>query len=144
MNTPISYTKFYGENGLSSVIERETSCRVFTGAGINWRRNLNTTILRSVDNTSYYADNLTDENHIEYTLFGHNGDQKEDEKRFNEPFLNKDKTKHIYVYRVKKNNKGKTEWIWYGKYEITGKHMKQHPGKDGKMRNIIIISLRKI
>jgi hypothetical protein len=98
--------------------------------------------LRSVDNTYYYDDDLTDINNIKYTLFGHNGDQNENEKKFNEPLLNKNKTQHIYVYRVKKNGK-KTEYVWYGKYEITNKSNKQHIGKDRNIRNIIILSLKK-
>ena len=61
------------------------------------------------------------------------------EKRFNEPLLNPEKTKHIYVYRKKEN-----EYLWYGKYEIFEKNIKSHIGKDNLMRNIIVLTLKKI
>ena len=96
-------------------------------------------MLRSVDGTEYYEDDLNDVKSIKYTLFGHNGDQDENEKKFNEPLLNKNKTHHIYVYRVKEG-----EYIWYGKYEITDKMTKLHIGKDKKIRNIIVLTLVKI
>ena len=102
-----------------------------------------TTILKSVDNTYYYDDDMSDINNIQYTLFGHNGDQDETEKKFNEPLLNINKTQNIYLYRVRKNGK-KTEYLWYGKYEIVNKNVKQHIGKDYNKRNIIVLSLRKI
>ena len=53
--------------------------------------------------------------------------------------MNQNKTEHIYLYRVTK-----TEYIWYGKYEIIDRNVKQHIGKDYNTRNIIILSLRKI
>ncbi len=53
--------------------------------------NKKTTLLKSVDNT-YYQDDMSDIDHIKYTLFGHNGNQDENEKKFNEPLLNKDST----------------------------------------------------
>ena len=86
---------------------------------------------------------MSDINNIQYTLFGNNGDQDENEKKFNEPLLNKNKTHHIYLYRVKKNDKN-IKYIWYGKYEIIGKKFKRHTGKDYVIRNIIVLSLRKI
>ena len=101
-----------------------------------------TTILKSVDGTYFYDDDLNDSNHVRYTLFGHNGDQDPDEKRFNEPLLNGDKTEHIYLYRLKKSREDK--YVWYGKYEIVDKMLKQHIGKDYNMRNIILLSLKRI
>jgi hypothetical protein len=71
-------------------------------------------------------------------LFGRKGDQDENEVKFNEPLLNKDKTQHIYLYRV---NKVKKEYTWYGKYEIIDKYKKLHIDED---RNIIILNLKKI
>jgi hypothetical protein len=138
-----TFSKWSGPEGIEQFIINQTGCKPYSGAGINPRIKQKTTILRSVDNTYYYDDDLTDINNIEYTLFGHNGDQNENEKKFNEPLLNKNKTQHIYVYRVKKNGK-KTEYVWYGKYEITNKSNKQHIGKDRNIRNIIILSLKKI
>ena len=60
-----------------------------------------------------------------------------------ETFLNKNKTEHIYLYRVTKNGK-KTEYIWYGKYVIEDINNKLHPGMDNKIRNIVVLSLKKI
>ena len=102
-----------------------------------------TTILKSVDNTYYYDDNLTDPNNVEYTLFGHDGDQTETEPRFNEPLLNPEKSEHIYLYRVSPLGRGQ-EYLWYGKYEIIGQVTRANQGKDHIMRNIIVLSLRKI
>lgn len=138
-----TFSKWSGPEGIEQFIINQTGCKPYSGTGINPRIKQKTTILRSVDNTYYYDDDLTDINNIEYTLFGHNGDQNENEKKFNEPLLNKNKTQHIYVYRVRKNGK-KTEYVWYGKYEITNKSNKQHIGKDRNIRNIIILSLKKI
>lgn len=141
--TEVTFSKWSGPDGIVQYIQNLTGCTPFSGAGINPRIKQKTTILRSVDNTYYYDDDLTDINNIQYTLFGHNGDQDENEKKFNEPLLNRNKTQHIYVYRVRKNGK-KSEYVWYGKYEIIGKINKQHIGKDRIIRNIIIISLKKI
>ena len=141
--TTISFTKWLGERGIEQFIIEQTRCKPFSGAGICPRPKQETTILRSVDDTYYYDNNLSDPNNVEYTLFGHNGDQDEDEKRFNEPLLNNRKTKNIYLYRVRKNTK-KDKYIWYGEYEIVGKKSKLHIGKDNIMRNIIILSLKKI
>ena len=141
--TTIHFSKWSGPEGLEQFIIKETGCKPFSRAGINPRINKKTTIIRSVDNTYYYDDDMSDVNSVKYTLFGHNGDQNEYEKKFNEPLLNPDKTKHIYLYRVKLDGR-KKEYLWYGKYEIIGKNNKQHIGKDKMMRNIIILSLRKI
>ena len=132
-----------GAHGIEAYITKKTGCKPFSGAGINPRIAQKTTLLRSVDDTYYYADDLNDLENIQYTLFGHVGDQSEEESRFNEPLLNQDKTKHIYVYRVKPKGK-RNEYIWYGKYEIVGKITKPHIGKDKQMRNIIVLCLHRI
>ena len=141
--TEITFSKWSGTGGLEEFIINQTGCKPYSGAGINPRIDKKTTILRSVDNTYYYDDDLSDINNIKYTLFGHIGDQDENEKKFNEPLLNGNKTHHIYVYRVRKNG-NKQEYAWYGKYEIIGKNNKRHIGKDYIDRNIIILSLLKI
>jgi hypothetical protein len=138
----ITFSKWYGPEGIEQFIKNQTGCTPYSGAGINPRINKKTTILRSVDNTYYYDDDMSDIDNIQYSLFGHNGDQDENEKKFNEPLLNNSKTQHIYVYRVRKIGK-KTEYIWYGKYEIVNKNNKKHIGKDYILRNIIILSLKK-
>tara|TARA_B110001469_G_scaffold122599_2_gene133498 strand:- start:1727 stop:2161 length:435 start_codon:yes stop_codon:yes gene_type:complete len=137
------FLKWGGENGILNFIINTTGCKPFSGAGINYRREYKTTILKSVDNTYYYDDNMSDINNVEYTLFGHNGNQDENEKRFNEPLLNSQKTKNIFLYRVKMNGNKKI-YIWYGKYEIVNKVKKLHQGKDKNERNIIVLSLKKI
>ena len=55
---------------------------------------------------------MRDINHPKYTLFGHNGDQDESEKKFNEPLLNTNKTENIYLYRVVTHPV--KYYIWYG------------------------------
>ena len=138
----ISFTKWSGREGIEQFIINQTGCKPYSGAGINPRVQKKTTILRSVDDTYYYDDDMSDINNVKYTLFVHNGDQDENEKKFNEPLLNPDKTHNIYIYRVKKTTINK--YIWYGKYEIIDKNIKQHIGKDNIMRNIIVLSLKKM
>jgi len=128
---------------LEKFIIQETNCKPFSGAGICPRPNQKTTILKSIDNTYYYDDDLSNPELVKYTLFGHSGDQKESEIRFNEPLLNPEKTKDIYLYRVKIKEK-KKEYIWYGKYKIIDKDIKEHPGKDLINRKIIILNMKKI
>lgn len=141
MSDRIHFTKWYGPEGIEQFIINQTGCKPYSGAGINPRPQQKTTILRSVDDTYYYDDDMSDINNVKYTLCGHNGDQDENETNFNEPLLNPDKTHNIYIYRVKKNDKNK--YIWHGKYKIIDKNIKQHIGKDYIMRNIIVLSLKK-
>jgi hypothetical protein len=141
--TTLSFSKWSGPEGIEQFIINHTGCKPYSGAGINPRIDKKTTILKSVDDTYYYDDNLSDINNIKYTLFGHNGNQDENEKKFNEPLLNENKTQNIYLYRVKKNNTEK-KYVWYGKYKISDKNKKIHIGKDGIMRNIIVLSLTKL
>ena len=136
----VIFDKWDGEYGIKKYIIDKTGCNPYSGAGICYRKEKKTSILKSVDNTLYYDDDLSDENNVKYTLFGHNNDQDEKEKRFNEPLLNKEKTEHIYLYRVK----NKKKYIWYGKYKIIDKNTKFHRGKNGIKRNIIILTLQKI
>ena len=139
----ITFSKWSGPDGMEQFIIKQTGCKPYSGAGINPRIEKKTTLLRMVDGTYYYDNDMSDINNIQYTLFGHNGDQNENEKKFNEPLLNINKTQHIYLYRVRKNGK-KNEYVWYGKYEIMNKNNKQHIGKDYVIRNIITLSLRKL
>ncbi len=144
MNTePIKFSSWGGLFGISKFIYEQTGCKPYSGAGINPRINKKVTILKSVDNTYFYDDDLSDINNPKYTLFGHNGDQSESEKRFNEPLLNPEKTEHIYLYRVTQNKKNK-EYLWYGKYIIDKKEIKNNIGKDYCMRKIIVLSLKRI
>ena len=135
--------KFESWTALRDYCIEQTECRPFSGAGINYRSEKQTSLLRSVDGTGYYDDDLTNPDEPKYTCQGKLGDQSEMQARFNEPLLNPEKTKHIYLYRVSKEEK-KTIWTWYGKYKITKKTVRRHPGEDGIIRNIIVLTLQKI
>ena len=139
----IRFSKWAGPEGIEQFIINQTGCKPYSGAGINPRVERKTTILKSVDDTYYYDDDMSNVNNPKYTLFGQIGDQDENEKRFNEPLLNHNKTEHIYLYRVIKN-KNKTEYLWYGKYEIIEKTNKRHQDKDRNMRTIIVLSLKRL
>ena len=139
---PIRFSKWSGPDGLEQFIIQQTGCKPYSGAGICPRIQQQTTILRSVDNTYYYDDNLSNPHEVQYTLFGHNGDQSEYEPKFNAPLLDINKTKHIYLYRVRPNGRAK-EYLWYGQYNIVGSTKKPHPGKDGIMRDIILLHLKR-
>ena len=117
---------------------KEIGCNAFSGCGIKFYQNQKTSILRSVDGTPYYDDDMSDPDNIKYTLYGPNNNQNKKEKKFNEPLLTK--SEHIFVYR--KVQKG--QYIWYGKYEIIDETSKLWPGKDGNMRIIIILLLKRI
>ena len=139
----IVFTKWKGDDGIQKFIKNRTNCNPFSGAGINYYKTQNTCIIKSVDNTYYYKDDLTNINYVDYTLFGHNNDQSEKEPYFNEPLLNNNKTKYIYLYRVIKH-KSKSIYIWYGKYNIIDKKTEQHIGKNYLVRNIIILKLKRV
>ena len=138
-----TFNTWYGNNGMDEYIKEKLGCSVYTGQGITHRTEQKTTILRSVDNTYFYADDLSNPKLVMYTLFGHNGDQDPAEKRYNEKLINPKKSEHIYLYRVCGEKKEK-RWIWYGKYRLISMGKKQHPGKDQNLRKIIILGLEKI
>lgn len=133
----MEFTNFYGENGLSDYCFSKTGCKPYSGEGIGYRKQNNTCILRSVDNTYYYCDNLDNSDLVEYTLFGHNGNQDINEIKHNKPLLN---CSNIYLYRAC----GKGKWIWYGKYKIINHFEKQHIGKDGLERIVVILKMKNI
>lgn len=139
---PMRFETWGGQQGLEQFIINETGTNPFSGAGINIRNKEKIAILKSVDDTPHYPDDMNDINNPQYTLFGHNGDQSPNEKRFNEPLLNKDKIEYIYLYRVIKNGK-KTIYLWYGKYYIDEINYKLHPGMDKIIRTVIVLSLKR-
>lgn len=143
MSVITTTTNWWGENGMNQLIKNNARLMKgpYTGAGINYKKEEKTTILKSVDNTYFYPDNLDDPNNIEYTLFGPNGDQDETEHSCNEPLLNPEKTKHIYLYRVRP--KSKEKYMFYGQYTISGRFVKTNIGQDGIMRNVIVLQLTK-
>lgn len=107
--------------------------RPFSGRGIFAKGT--TVILRSVDGTEYYADNLSDPKCIIYTMQGKTGDQSLENKDNRHLML----AKHIWVYRVQRK-----KWIWYGLYHIESTPCAtQHVGADGIMRTIYLVRLGK-
>jgi len=129
-------TTFTTWKGLSDYCFQETGFKPFSGAGICPRGD-STCILRSVDGTYYYDDNLENQSNPEYTLFGSVGDQDLTDKRFNQKLLN---AKHIYLYR-KTKDKG---YVWYGKYKRDDYFCKNHCDKNQQIRKIYILQLSQI
>jgi hypothetical protein len=140
--SPRHFTSWGGYDGIENFIKARTGCNPFSGAGINPRVEKRTTILKSVRGTPYYSDDLIDPSNPKYTLFGHYGDQDMNEKRFNEPLMNPNKTEHIYLYESFKNG-SKTEYLWFGEYRIDGYDTQRHHGKDMIPRDIVVLSLKK-
>lgn len=141
-------------NDMVKHIKNNTNCTPFSGSGICIRKKNNTAILRSVDNTAFYKDNLENIDCVKYTLFGQENDQDINEPRFNAPLMKAD---NIYLYRVtkkeietvtkkgKKGKKVKQVYQWYGKYEIIAQNIiKNHPDKNGNPRKIIVLTLNRI
>ena len=56
----ISFTKWSGREGIEQFIINQTGCKPYSGAGINPRVQKKTTILRSVDDTYYYDDDMSE------------------------------------------------------------------------------------
>jgi hypothetical protein len=134
-HTLIKRKKWYGPGGMEELIFELTGCKINPrSGGINYFKDGNT-ILKSVDVTYYYDDNLEDPNKPKYTLHGKIGDQNENDTR-NKQLLKK--SKHIYLFRQTKK-----EYTWYGKYKIIGKESKSHIGEDYIMRNIINLTLKR-
>jgi hypothetical protein len=131
--------KFSTWDELNKHCIEETGCKPYSGAGICNRKEAQISILRSVDDTYYYDDNLDDMEHPQYTLFGSKGDQKLD-SHFNKTLLDRNLTKCVYLYRVIKENKKKI-WWWYGKYTIESYKEKKHIDKDNQDRIIYILQL---
>jgi hypothetical protein len=110
--------------------------------GISLTLRNQTAILRSNDGTEHYPDDLSDINSPKYTLFGPSGDQSIG-GRYNATLLNPNKIRHVFLYRVIKN-KSKKQYLWYGKYNITGKTKKNHVGLNGNPRKVILLQLERI
>ena len=132
---------FTSWTNLTDYIMEQTKVRPYSSNGIHINMIHQTAILRAADGTQWYANDLNDPNVIEYSLYGQNGDQDENESRHNRPLLNN--MNHIYLYRVR-NDINLPKYLWYGKYKIIGRTTRQHPGRNGVMRNIIVLILEKI
>ena len=136
---PIIFTKY---NDLVEHIINEIGYKPSNFAGINYNKDMKTTVLISVDNIKYYKDDLSDINKPKYTLFGHNGDQKENGK-YNKSLLND--TEHIYLYRVIPINTTSTNYLWYGKYEIEEiNKINNYLGRNMVLRTIIVLTLKRL
>ena len=143
--------KYYLFRDMADAVKKHNSYiqinnRYFCGITPECGPNKDITILRSVFGTEYYADNLEDYKNVIYTLYGPIGDQYEHEKCYNKKLLDKNISKHIYLYEVKQINSSKKQYTWFGKYEVLpdSKQILDHPGRDGKMRKIINYTLKYI
>jgi hypothetical protein len=141
MDNTLTFTKF---NDFKNHCKNVTGCVPYSGVGIFHNFSHKSSILRSVDNTYYYDDNLNDVINPKYTLFGQVGDQCVFEKKYNKSLFDTNKIENIYLYRVKYLNNNKKLWIWYGKYEIVNYFLKTHIDKNYVDRTIIILNLNKI
>jgi hypothetical protein len=112
---------------------------LYSGQGIYHFTN-GITILKSVDGTHYYDDNLENPEEIIYTLKGQIGNQ-DIYDRDNYKLLNEVRT--IYIFRVRGTTQ--KEWIWYGEYELHGGLTeKEHPDAAGQPRRIYQVTLRRV
>lgn len=125
---------------LTSYVSKNLKINLYSGVGISNRKS-GVSILRSVDDTYYYKDDLTDPENIDYTLYGLYGNQNKDELKFNKVLLSGNRD--IYVYRVFKENK-KAKWIWYGKYEIESIFTDINPDKNFVDRVVYILRLKRV
>jgi hypothetical protein len=86
-------SKYNNNNTLSDYIIKYTGCSPYSGCGIKFYRQQRVCVLRSNDNVKYYEDNLSNKDRVLFTLQGKVGNQDENEKKFNEPLLNPNKTR---------------------------------------------------
>lgn len=110
--------------------------------GIFTKKSAKTSILKSVDDVSYYDDDLASVIHPLYTLYGKSGDQCR-LNSYNKLLLNPKVSENIYLYRVS-TVQLKRIYIWYGKYKILNTFEKDHVGEDGQMRKIIMLNLERV
>jgi hypothetical protein len=130
---------FYSWQQFSIFCHQQSGIKPFSGVGISHRDN-GRCLLRSVDLTPYYADDLSNPQNVKYTLFGKEGDQDVNERRFNHKLLNK--ADKIYLYRVHRDNNGQKVWTWFGRYRIVGEPQPEtHHDIHMKMRIVYLITL---
>jgi hypothetical protein len=97
-------------------------------------------VLKSVDGTSYYDDDVTNRERVIYTGFGREGDQEM--SGVNQKLL---EATRIWLYRVIPLGKHKKEYLWYGEYKIAGApYVRRHPDINGSDRNIYLFNLKRI
>jgi len=130
MSTHVEWKK------MNDFIETKTGVRFITiNGGIDYHKNGNVALLKSVKGTDYYHDNLSNPNLVHYTLSGQIGDQTETKRNKSVLRLGTN------IYLFEQNIRG---YEWYGKYIIVDKYVTRHIGRDKNMRNIIIVILRRI
>ena len=129
---------------LEKKIMDDTGCKIYSGTGINNRLERESSILRSVDDTSYYKDDLSNPCNISYTLCGQIGDQDLNHM-LNKTMLDPKKIKNIYLYRKVLENGKCMGYMWYGKYELDRNNIRQviHPDINGHQRKIYLCTLTK-
>jgi hypothetical protein len=113
---------------------------LYSGQGIYHFTN-GISILKSVDGTPYYDDNLSNPDTILYTLYGREGDQSLSEPKFNWKLLHETRT--LYVFRVTSGTK--KSWLWYGEYTIGCEPIqpKEHIDMNGVLRTIYLLTLHR-
>lgn len=114
---------------------------LYSGRGICvFSKSPRAVVLRSVDQTFYYADEFVDGNRIcFYTCEGKIGDQKLNSVGNINLLV---RAERIYIYRVLASGR----YLWLGEYvhnPTTVFHSMQHPGEDGQMRKIFRVCLLK-
>lgn len=132
---------FHCWNSCVAYITNQTSCKPFSGEGITIRNEHKTAILKSVDGTFFYDDDLSDPEHVVYTLYGQEGDQDLSAKG-NKQLVEPDNIKHIFVYRVIPG-KPKNTYMWYGEYTLDKMVSKRHVDKNNTIRLIYRLHLSK-
>jgi hypothetical protein len=123
----IDKLKFISNNGVTSIYQ----------AGIHNRQPEKISFLRSVRNTDYYQDDLSNQNHIKYTLCGKIGNQKI--LRSNR-VLTSDNIEYVYVYEEFMENEEK-KYKWFGKYLKGPLETMMHPDFAGNIRIIYRLNL---
>lgn len=122
------------------IAEQMGGYKPFSGQGIRNYSN-GTSLVRSVDPTPFYANNLSDLSRIAYTAEGQVGNQSlrtRGNRGLQEP------GRRIFLLEVKKEGKH-TRWIWHGEYVFRGEiEEMQHPDRNGAMRTIYRFILHKV
>lgn len=114
---------------------QSTGYKPYSGQGIRTYNN-GTALIRSVENTAYYADKMLNGG-IAYTLRGNKGDQSLDDRE-NKRLM--ESGRRIFLLEVRKK-----KWIWHGEYVYTGIYEElDHPDINGDVRKIYRIILKKI
>jgi hypothetical protein len=124
----------------ANYIAQQTGRRPFPSKGIIPYTNGNI-LLRSVEPTPYYADDLTQLDRVLYTAEGRVGNQS---LRTCGNLAIQEKGRRIFLLEVTTEGRH-TRWIWHGEYEFRGEiEEMQHPDMHNAMRTIYRFVLHKV